>query len=715
MSRNKKKGKKFPNSNGKYTRNLKKEILSVFALNQEKTYTPNQIASSLHIRDRGVVGLIREILKDQVIKGKIKKNKDGTYAYETPNMTHLDGIIEITQNARGFVIIDNLEDDVPVSKHDLGLALHGDRVRIAVNANARKMKGRVVQVLERKMTRFVGVLQQSKKFSFFLPTNNKIHVDFFVPNRNLNGAKDGDKVIVEIEHWSHQDEKPEAKVVDVLGRPGNNDVEMHSIMAEYGLPYDFPEHIEREADKIPKEISKEEIAKRKDFRGITTITIDPHDAKDFDDALSYRKLENGNLEIGVHIADVSHYLTKGSILDEEAVSRATSVYLVDRTIPMLPEILSNKLCSLRPKEDKLCFSAVFELNEKAEVKKEWFGKTVIHSDRRFTYAEAQERIETGKGDYAEEIQDMNALARIMRNARFDDGAIDFHSEEVRFNLDEDGKPISVYIKVMKEANQMIEEFMLLANRKVASFIGNPKKGNPRTFVYRVHDNPDPMKLQNLADFVSKFGIKMPRPTQDNAAKVLKDLLKQIRGSGEELIIQPLAIRSMAKAVYTTENVGHFGLGFDFYSHFTSPIRRYPDVIVHRLLFDYLNGGKSAEVDPVEILCSHSSKQEKKAQDAEWASIKYKQVEYMDNQVGKEFKGRITGLTTWGIYVELLDSKCEGMARLEDIEDDYYSFNEKDYVVEGSKHGKQYNLGQEVDIIVKDADLIRRQLDFELIG
>lgn len=695
-------------------RNLRKEIFQVFEASPGQALNYKQVAAALHVNDAQLRILIHEVLKQGVAEERFSQPERGKYKLKKQVREIVEGVIQITRHGRGFVLVDGMDKDIELSRNATGTALWGDRVEVSYHAKASKPSGRLIQVIERGRTQYVGVIEKSKKFAFCKPSDQKIHVDFFIPERQLNGAKDGDKVIFELDSWEDPSDNPVGKVVDVLGRPGDNDVEMHAIMVEFGLPYDFPPEVEHAATQIPTEITKEDEKVRRDMRKELTFTIDPHDAKDFDDALSIQKLKNGNWEIGVHIADVSHYVRPGSIIEEEAVQRATSVYLVDRTIPMLPEVLSNRLCSLRPNEDKLTFSAVFEMNDQAEVLSEWFGRTITHSDRRFTYEEAQERIESGKGDLEKEINILNQLALKLRKKRFEHGGIDFRTEEVRFNLDADGRPTSVYIKEMKDSNRLIEDFMLLANTKVAEFIGKVENGTPKTFVYRIHDNPDPEKLKTLRTFVKRFGHDVEMPNKTNAANILRKLLKSAEDSEDFPIIQQMAIRSMAKAVYSTQNIGHFGLAFDYYSHFTSPIRRYPDVMVHRLLQQYLDKGKSADQDVYERLCKHSSVMEKKAQDAEWASIKYKQVEFLHDRIGENFKGIISGMSSWGMYVELIDSKCEGMIRLENIKSDYFRFEEDRYVVEGSKTGKEYRLGQEVEIKVLNADMWKRQLDFDLV-
>ena len=553
-----------------------------------------------------------------------------------------------------------------------------------------------------------------------------MHVDIYIPIEKLNGAKDGQKAIAKIVEWPKNGVNPIGEIKTVLGDVGENNTEMHAILAEFGLPYEFPKDVERAADLIPIKITEEEISKRRDFREITTFTIDPVDAKDFDDALSIQKLKNGNWEIGVHIADVSHYVKPESMIDKEAISRATSVYLVDRVVPMLPEVLSNNVCSLRPNEEKLCFSSVFEMTDDAEVVAEWFGRTIINSDRRFTYEEAQQVIETEEGDFKDEILTLDRLAKILRSNRFKKGSIAFEKMEVKFHLDEVGNPTGVFFKVAKDSNQLIEDFMLLANRKVAEFVGKKKKGkeeiqkkedpkeSQRPFVYRIHDKPNPDKLQNFSEFVAKFGYKLNVKNINTVADSMNNLLKEVNEKKESGMIEMLAIRTMAKAVYTTKNIGHYGLGFDYYTHFTSPIRRYPDVMVHRLLQHYLDGGKNPDIDKLEEQCKHSSDMEKLAADAERASIKYKQVQYLTDKIGEEFDGVISGVTEWGIFVEIIENHCEGMVRLRELRDDNYYFDEDNYCLRGRKSGRVLTLGDTVRIEIKRADLVKKQLDFALV-
>ncbi len=692
------------------------DILKVFFENEGKSLNYKQVSAKLNITDTSSRNeVIRQfgLLKAE---GRIVEEDRGRFKLKH-SKSYIVGRVDMTSSGAAYVISDDIEDDVYIPQNSVKNILDGDKVKVYLLARKRNKKpqGEIVEIIERKRTEFVGRLELTpgKGFGFVVTDNRNMPVDIYVAKEKLNNAQHGEKVIVKMTDWPEKASSPFGEITKVLGQPGEHNVEMHSILAEYGLPYEFPAEVEAFAADTPTEITKEEVAKRRDMRGVTTFTIDPEDAKDFDDALSVQKLKNGNWEIGVHIADVSHYVKPNTILDKEAYLRATSVYLVDRVVPMLPEILSNLVCSLRPNEEKLTFSAIFEIDENAEVKKQWFGRTVILSDRRFAYAEAQEVIETGKGDMQEEILLLDTLAKKMRNDRIKKGAITFDKIEVKFKLDEDANPIGVFFKESKDANKLIEEFMLLANKKVAEFIGKAKDGQPtnNTFVYRVHDDPDPEKLFMLSTFIKQFGYSIRTNTRKSTSDSINALLKEVHNKAEGNMIEQLAIRSMSKAVYTTSNIGHYGLGFQYYTHFTSPIRRYPDVMVHRLLQHYLDGGKSPNANEYEERCEHSSVMEKAATDAERSSVKYMQVKYMEDHIGEEFMGVISGVTEWGVYVELIDSKCEGMVKINSIRDDYYKYDPNNHCIVGEDTGKIYQLGDSVLIKVQNADLVRKQLDF----
>lgn len=673
------------------------------------------------------------ILAELQDKGDVIETERGKFQLK-PKHAYLEGTIDITSGGAAYILSENNEDDVFIAPKNVKNALHGDKVKIYLYARHRnqRMEGEVVEILERAKTEFAGMVQLSGKYAFVVPDSSKMLVDIFIPQNMINNAQHGQKVIAEIVDWPKGTKNPIGKITKLLGWPGENDVEMNSILSEYGFPLEFPKRVEDEAEKIGLEISSDEIKRRRDFRNVITFTIDPVDAKDFDDALSIQKLANGNYEIGVHIADVSHYVKPTSHLDKEAYFRATSVYLVDRVIPMLPEKLSNGVCSLRPHEDKLCFSAVFEMTEDARVVKKWFGKTIIHSDHRFAYEDAQAVIETGEGPFKEEILLMDKLAKLLRKERFKDGAIAFEKVEVRFRLDENGKPLGIYLKESKDANKLIEEFMLLANRSVAEFIGKKhdiisegKKRTPeqeetirvekKAFVYRVHDAPVADRLENFVGFAKKFGYTVKTSSDKEIASSLNGLMRDVHGKKEQNVLESLAIRTMSKAVYTTENIGHYGLAFDYYTHFTSPIRRYPDVLVHRLLEHYLAGGKGVDSFLLEEQCKHSTQMEIKASEAERASTKYKQVEFLQDKVGEEFDGVISGVTEWGLYVEIIENKCEGMIRLRDLDDDFYEFDETNYCVIGSRTKHKYTMGDAVRIKVMRCDLLRKQIDFKMIS
>ena len=640
----------------------------------------------------------------------------GKYKAKANRGTENIGYFVRRSNGKNAVIVD--DEQIFVAERNSMHALNGDKVRVVVSAarKGQEPEAQVIEIVEAKDQQFVGTLKIEKNYAALITDSKFLAADIVLPRGRLKGGKNGDKAVVRIVQWRDDEMNPRGEIIDILGAKGENNTEMHAILAEFGLPYKYPENVEKAAEKIQEGITKEEVARREDFRNVTTFTIDPRDAKDFDDALSIRRLSNGNWEVGVHIADVTHYVHPNTIIDKEAQKRATSVYLVDRTIPMLPERLSNGLCSLRPNEEKLTFSAIFEMDHKANVVNSRIGRTVIKSDRRFTYEEAQTIIETGEGEYAEELAVLNNLAKERRRRRYQEGALEFDRAEVRFEIDETGKPISVYFKESKDANKLIEEFMLLANLTVAESIGKVPKGKKaKTFVYRVHDNPDPDKLSNLALIATRFGYKLN--TDGSSRQVnqsVNRLLRDVKGKGEENMLSILAIRSMAKASYSTDNVGHYGLNMPYYTHFTSPIRRYPDMMVHRLLARYAEGGRSVDKVNTEEECRHDSDMEVLASNAERASIRYKQVEFMRDRLGEIYEGVISGVTEWGFYVELDDNMCEGLVPIRDLADDYYDLDEKNYCLIGRRHGVRYTLGDRVKVQVARADLERKQLDFALI-
>jgi len=696
---------------------LNQLVSDIFEKNDNQALNYKQVSAKLNLNDQESRDTILEILKDGKASGVYLEPEKGKFKLKDLQ-TFIIGHVDMTADGSAYIIPDDeFEKDIRVAPRKLKNALHGDTVKVYVFAkkNGSKRDGEVIEIIKRAKSDFTGVIKVSDRFAFVIADDKKMMHDIFVPLADILGAKNGQRVLVNLTDWPEGAKNPIGVVKHVLGDQGENNTEMNAILAQYGFPLSFPPQVEKEANAIPEEIAAEEIAKRKDFREVLTFTIDPADAKDFDDAISYQKLSNGNHEIGVHIADVSHYVIQGTELDKEAYSRATSVYLVDRVIPMLPERLSNGVCSLRPHEDKLCFAAVFELDEQANIVNEWYGRTVIHSDRRFSYEEAQEVIESKQGDYAKEIEKLNELAYILRDRKFKNGAISFESTEVKFKLDEAGKPIGVYVKERKDAHKLIEDYMLLANRKVAEFIAKKVKGEKKlTFVYRVHDSPNMETLNTFATFASRFGYKINTKSDKEIAKSLNYLMADVEGKKEQNILTSLAIRSMAKAIYTTKKTSHYGLAFEYYTHFTSPIRRYPDVMAHRLLQTYLDGGKSADAEFYEVASAHSSAMEKRAAEAERASIKYKQAEYLENNIGSNYKGIISGVTEWGMYVEIEENKCEGMIRLRDISDDFYVLDEKNYCIVGQRKKKKYQLGDEVMIRVKKVDLSKRQIDFTLI-
>ncbi len=709
---------------GNFTKEaITRQVLDFFNENSTKPFNYKQVSAALGLKKSVMKERVVDAMFDLESAGKIQRISAGKYKANMRRQT-VTGVLDRESVAKKtYLIPDDGGERVWIAERSMGCALNGDKVEVVLfpRRKGKEQEGEVVSVLERKKSEFVGILEVKPTFAFLNIDKKLLTHDMFIPLEKLNGGKDGQRCVGRIVEWSSKEKNPIGEIVTVLGDVGNNDAEMHAILAEFGLPYAYPKEVEDAANEISDIIDAEEIARRKDMRDVITFTIDPRDAKDFDDALSIKKLETGLWEIGVHIADVTHYVTPNSIIDKEAYKRATSIYLVDRTIPMLPERLCNNICSLRPNEDKLSYSVVFQLDEFAEVKSYEICRTVINSNRRFAYEEAQQIIESGEGDYATELLKLNELAKILRVKRFAKGAIAFDRVEVRFEIDERGKPLSVYFKEAKEANMLIEEFMLLANKTVAAHIGKPKavkgaKAKAKTFVYRVHDVPNPDKLENFSAFIKRFGYKLKTTGKSEVVSAaINNLLDQVTGKREQNLIETLAIRSMAKATYTTENIGHYGLAFDYYTHFTSPIRRYPDMMVHRLLTRYLfDEGHSVNKNEYEEYCEHSSDMEQLAASAERASIKYKQVEYMSERLGQVYDGVISGVTDWGIYVELNENKCEGMIPIRFLDDDYYEFDEKNYCIVGRHTGKRYQLGDELTVKIAKADLVKKQLDFVLV-
>ena len=693
------------------------QLMTWMQMRPSENFSIKQIFRGLNLTTHPLKMLCMDILNEMVEddflqvmeNGHVKLNNHGTI---------LTGKFQRKSNGKNTFVPDDGSEPISIAERNSGHAMHGDKVKISLTAKrkGRKVEGEVIEILERAKETFVGTLKVEKTYAFLLTEDRTLANDIFIPRDMLKGGKDGDKAVVKVTKWPEDAKNPIAKVIDILGQAGDNTTEMHAILAEFGLPYVYPKHVETAADNISDIITPEDYAEREDFRDITTFTIDPKDAKDFDDALSIRPLKPGLWEVGVHIADVTHYVKEGSCIDKEAEKRATSVYLVDRTIPMLPERLCNLLCSLRPNEEKLAYSAIFEMNDKAEVKNKRIVKTVIKSDRRFTYEEAQAVIETGEGEFKNEILKLNELAQILRKNRMAAGAVDFDRVEVRFEIDDKGKPLSVYFKESKEANKLIEEFMLLANRTVAECIGKvPSNKKAKVFPYRIHDLPDPEKLDNLNWFVNRFGYKIRTSgSKTEVSKSLNKLLKEVHGKKEQNLIEMVSLKAMQKAKYSTHNIGHYGLAFDYYTHFTSPIRRFPDMMVHRLLARYLAGGRTAQEAKYEDLCDHSSNMEQIAANAERASIKYKQVEFMGDRMGQEFDGTISGVTEWGLYVEVNENKCEGMIPMRELDDDFYDFDEKAYCLTGRRYHKKYSLGDPIRIKVVRANLERKQLDFTLV-
>jgi len=708
----------------KNTNTLEKSILKEYANNPFSAFNYKQIAKRLGIIDRGGKMQIKNLIDSYFSQRILVESKRGKYqiapkyiASYGRGKTKSTGIVDMLPTGKAYIINDEGGDDIFIKPNNTKDALNGDKVKFFIfpKRKGRKLEGQIVEVIKRAKTKFVGTVEVSKAYGFVVPDDPKIPVDFFISKENLNRAKNGQKVIAELVEWPEHARNPFGKIVQVLGNPGDHKVEIASIIYDYDFESDFPAHVEAEAEKISNTVDPAEIKKRKDLRDVFTITIDPFDAKDFDDAISLKKLKDGLWEVGIHIADVSHFVRPNSAIEQEAFKRATSIYLVDRVIPMLPEKLSNQVCSLRPHEEKLAFSAIFTMNDEAHIKSEWYGKTVIKSDHRYTYEEAQAIIEGQDGPFAEKILKFNDLSTKLREERFKKGSIKFNSVEVKFKLDEDSNPIGVYVKEQKEANMLIEDFMLLANRKVAEFIGKgSEKKKPKTFVYRVHDEPDPEKLTTFANFVSKLGYQMKITNQKDIVNSYNQLFKDIEGKGEKNMIETIAIRTMSKASYSTENIGHYGLSFPYYSHFTSPIRRYPDLMVHRMLQHYLKNGNSLPAAEYETKCKHASQMERNAIQAERASIKYMQTVFMSDKVGQEFDGLISGVSKWGIYVVLDDTKVEGMVRMVDMKDDFYYLDEENYQVIGQKYGREYKLGDKVSIQVKGINVQKKQIDFVLL-
>lgn len=696
---------------------IRLKVLQFIGKQKNNTFNYKQVSHAIGVEQAANQRIVALFLSDLAYDGDLIEVSPGKF--KCPQRSNVStGTFIRRSNGRNSVVTDEDGETIFVAERNSMRALNGDKVKIIISAHRRGMEpeAEVVEILEKKEQTFIGNLRVEKQFGTLQTDSKFLAADIIIPKNKLRGGKTGDKALVRITSWNEEERNPRGEVLDILGRAGENTAEMHAILAEFGLPYRYPINVEEAAAKIDAGITKEVVSKRKDMRNVTTFTIDPKDAKDFDDALSLRVLPNGNYEVGVHIADVTHYVQPDSLLDKEAQKRATSVYLVDRVVPMLPEHLSNGICSLRPDEEKLTFSCIFEMDANARVLKSEIAKTVTKSNRRFTYEEAQDVIETKEGDFSNEILILDGLAKILRKRRFQEGSMEFDRAEVRFDIDETGHPTGTYFKESKDANKLIEEFMLLANKTVATVIGKPKEHKKaKPFVYRVHDKPEPTKLAELAQIARAFGYKVKVSGSNREInRSINKMLADVKGKGEENFLSTLAIRSMAKAIYTTDNIGHYGLAFDYYTHFTSPIRRYPDMMVHRLLERYLSGGRSVNVQKLEDQCKHSSEMEQLASNAERASIKYKQVEYMGDHIGEVYEGVISNVTEWGLYVELTENLCEGLVPVRDLMDDFYDFDEKNYCLVGRRTNVKYRLGDQVKIKVARISLEKKQLDFALI-